>query len=321
MLTERGKVNVIKRFYFDVSSPAGFATPKRLQEFLKSQGYKIDLKTIKNFLKSQDAYTLHYKRRKKFQTRKTIAPRPGFQLQADLMDFSGIKNMNDNKSWLLTTIDVFSRLGDAEPVKTKTSKAVTEAFKKILRRQKPKNLKILQTDSGGEFLGSAFQSYLKNRGIMHMVTNSPQKASICERWNLEIRRKMYRYFTANNTLRFIEILPSILKSYNGSKHSGIGIAPINVTTKNQKKIFKKQYGEYLEKQKKVKNFKFNIGETVRIALNNKIFKKGALPQFTKERFYIYKQIPTFPPTYKLKAVKNDEIIQGIFYNFELTSST
>ena len=43
----------------------------------------------------------------------------------------------------------------------------------------------LRTDNGGEYLSSAFQNYLKERGIRHAftVTHSPQQNGASERMN------------------------------------------------------------------------------------------------------------------------------------------
>ena len=44
---------------------------------------------------------------------------------------------------------------------------------------------------------------------------------------------MYRYFTAKNTRRYIDVLPDLLHSYNSTYHRSIGIAPVEVDDTNK----------------------------------------------------------------------------------------
>ena len=39
---------------------------------------------------------------------------------------------------------------------------------------------------------------------------------------------IFRYLTSNNTNNWVNILPQITQNYNNSKHSSIGISPIDL---------------------------------------------------------------------------------------------
>ncbi len=69
------------------------------------------------------------------------------QFQADLVDMSAHSKENDNiHFFLLTCIDVYSKYAWARPLKSKTGKEVTKAFKSILKENRmPQEL---QTDKG-----------------------------------------------------------------------------------------------------------------------------------------------------------------------------
>ena len=60
-------------------------------------------------------------------------------------------------------IDAFSKHAWVEPIKTKTGKAVTEAFEKILKRAKGRKPINLQTDDGKEFYDSTFAALMKQK--------------------------------------------------------------------------------------------------------------------------------------------------------------
>ena len=47
---------------------------------------------------------------------------------------------------------------------------------------------------------------------------------------------MYRYFTAANTFRYVDVLHDLVKSYNNMYHRPIGMKPINVTKSNSKQV-------------------------------------------------------------------------------------
>ena len=72
------------------------------------------------------------------------------------------------------------------------------------------------------------------RGIIHFSTHGDTKASVVERFNRTLKQRLYRYFTAANTLKFIDILPDLVEGYNATPHRSIGKAPKQVTWKNEK---------------------------------------------------------------------------------------
>ena len=53
---------------------------------------------------------------------------------------TGLANQNDNCKYLLTVIDVLSKFAWVVPIKDKSGKTITEAFKPILSTMKPKLL-------------------------------------------------------------------------------------------------------------------------------------------------------------------------------------
>lgn len=98
------------------------------------------------------------------------------------------------------------------PLKTKTGQELVKAFQTILSSGRKPNK--LQTDQGKEFVNEHFQKFLRDKNIHFFTTNSGLKASVVERYNRTLKNKMYRYFTAKNTLRYIDVLPKLVSSYN-----------------------------------------------------------------------------------------------------------
>ena len=178
---------------------------------------------------------------------------------------------NNNYKYILTVIDVLSKYAWVEPIKAKTGENLVSAFEKIL--EKHRKPETFHSDKGTEFTNRKFQALLKKEGIRFFTTQNETKASIVERFNRTLKGKMWKYFTANNMLKYMDILQKLVKSYNHSRHRSIGMRPVDVNETNESIVWQKLYCE--EPEKPVR-FKFDIGDQVRINKTNNIrrtFKK------------------------------------------------
>ena len=68
------------------------------------------------------SYTLHKPVRKKFPTAPTLVFGRDEQWQMDLVDMQKLSKWNKGYKYMLTVIDVFSKVAWAEPLKTKSTK-------------------------------------------------------------------------------------------------------------------------------------------------------------------------------------------------------
>jgi len=85
--------------------------------------------------------------------------------------------------------------------KKKTGKTVADAFKEIFKKSKRKPEK-LWTDKDREF----YNKHVKELGVELYSTENEEKLSVVERWNRTMKEKMFKYFTANNTNKYIDVL-------------------------------------------------------------------------------------------------------------------
>ena len=67
------------------------------------------------------------------------------------------------------------------------------------------------------------------------------KAALVERFIRTTKEKIYKYFTAENTFRYIPILQDLVRSYNHTVHSTIKIAPAKVKDSNVNEIWERLY--------------------------------------------------------------------------------
>jgi Integrase core domain/Chromo (CHRromatin Organisation MOdifier) domain len=302
--------NILENIYYKTNT--GFCSAREVWLRAKCIDGSITLKNVKDWLSTQETYALHKPARRLYPRNKVLISAIDEQWQADLADLGSLSKFNDNFKFLLTCIDVFSKFAWAKPVKNKTACSISEAFEHILKSS-GRSPQKLQTDAGTEFLNKSFQSMLKKYNIAHFSTNSELKASVVERFNRTLKSRMWRYFTQNNAYRYVDELPNLLLAYNTSQHRTIGMAPCDVSKKNETQILQKCYRK---KSISPTSFKFKIGDDVRINKCKQIFEKGYTPNWSIEIFKIEKCLSRDPPVYKIKD-ELGETIQGIFYEYEL----
>ncbi|XP_043479984.1 uncharacterized protein LOC122509797 [Leptopilina heterotoma] len=123
------------------------------------------------------------------------------------------------------------------------------------------------------------------------------KASIVERFNRTLKRKMWMQFSLRGNYKWYDILPTLISNYNNTKHRTIGMKPKDVTSEDVE-ILK----ERISKLRKIplRRPKYKIGDKVR----------------TTEIFTVDQVVSTQPVTYKLKDYQ-DQPISGGFYEEEL----
>ena len=163
--------------YFDpakVGSYGGIAS-------LRYNVPRVPRKIVEQWLSEQNAYTLHKPVRVRFKRRRTVVGGRNQQWQADLVDVASLKKENDGTSFLLTVIDVFSKVARCIPLKNKSATSVSKALNGLFTDVQPL---FLQTDRGLEFYNRSVRGVLDRYGIQHFSTyNEETKASIVERFN------------------------------------------------------------------------------------------------------------------------------------------
>ena len=125
------------------------------------------------------------------------------------------------------------------------------------------------------------------------------------------KEKMWKYFSANSTNVYINVLPDLVREYNNNRHSSIKMAPTKASKKeNELRVWRNLYPDHL-KIKDIKH-KFSVGDRVRISKKKKTFEKGYTTRWTEEIFRITKVKRTSPVTYRI-ADHNGEKIEGSRY--------
>ena len=160
-------------------------------------------------------------------------------------------------------IDSFTKFGYGIPLRTKTGSEVTEAFESLFKKE---TLRFLWVDNRTEFYNSEL---LKKLDIKMYSTNNAEKVSIVKRWNRTIKTQLWKYFSANGTYKWINVIQPLIDKYNNTRHRSIGFTPIEARkVSNRDKVFETLYRKKVSERKSPPKFK--IGDQVRIILKKNL---------------------------------------------------
>ena len=134
------------------------------------------------------------------------------------------------------------------------------------------------------------------------------------RFNRTIKEKMFKYFSANNTRKCVDVLDLLVDQFNNAIHSSIQMTPKETSRKeNENKVSRNLY---LKLGDKTMPPIFSMGDNDEIANKKKTFVKG-YTQNERRSFFKISQIQLIIPlTYKITDYNGEEI-QGSLYEQEL----
>ena len=262
---------------------------------------------------SELANELHKPLRVNYKKRRVFVRSSNDIYGADLIDYSSISKQNSGFKWILMVIDCFSRYGWAISLRDKTGVEILRGLKLIY--EKNPSLK-LWVDEGKEFWNKDVQGYLKSKGVLLYSTNNKEKCSIVERWNRTIKTKLGKYFTANRSYRYVDVLQDLIDLYNATKHRSIKMTPNEAKLpKNHDRVFRNLYGARMQELGEEKA-KFKPGQKVRVALELGAFDKKYGINWTDDIYTVKEVLKTRPLTYSLLD-ENQHVLKGRYYNEDL----
>ena len=296
----------LKKFYLDPKFPGSYSGAYKFYQEVKNIHPKVTLKKVNEFLKSQDAYTLH-KRTRKPKFRRTLVFKPRDLWQIDLLDMQKYSKENDGYRYICVIIDCFSRYVWVKPLKNKTGKATVKALALLLMNERPK---FIQADQGTEFFNRDVKRMLEAFGPKLYHTYTDKKAAIVERVQRTLRGRLGRLFTKRGNFKWIDKIDDIVTAYNNTHHSSIKMKPADVDEEHIANIF------FNSLPNLKKTIKFSNGDRVRILIKKNQFAKEFEKSWSEEIFKIKIIQNTNPITYLIEDLDGEDIIGG-FYTEEL----
>ena len=306
----------LRDIYYNPST--GYQSIERLHQRAKESGLKVSKKLVKDWLKTQDTYTRYKPIIRKHKYQKTFVRDLGDQIQMDLVDMGKYKSENKGFYWILTAVEILSRYAFTIPVYRKTTESMTEAVRELLKKFNDKFGRypsIAQFDDGKEFYNVGVKNLLESYNIKYFSTSSSRKAAVVERFNRTLKTFMWKYFYANGTYKWVDVLDELTRNYNQTKHSVILMKPADVNESNKDEVWITLFGYGIDEFPRPK---FSVNDTVRISKYKNIFEKGYEANFTEEIFKVVKIFRGDPNMYALKDHEQEPII-GRFYENELSA--
>lgn len=137
--------------------------------------------------------------------------------QADLLFVKPDRGYN----YLLVVVDGGTRHFDAEPLKTKNSKEIIQAFDNIYKRPTLEQPVNLQVDAGKEFQGDVAK-WFQDQGTRIRVAKAGRhrQQALVEARNGELAKKLYKrmlreeYITGQPSNEWVGFLPQVIKRMN-----------------------------------------------------------------------------------------------------------
>ena len=305
----------ILEYYHQPGHPIAYSGINKIYNYF---GKTIPLKTIREKLKDSYSYTIH-KETKKSQRNPYYIYYKRQQFQIDLIDIQALATSNDGVKYLLTCIDVFTKKAFVRACKNKTAPEVLKQFKSIIN-EAGKKPRTLLSDKGSEIKNKIFNKYCRENGIKQIFPENEMHAAVVERFNKTFQVLLYKYLSQNNTLRYIDYLQDLVKSYNKRYHRTIKMSPNEgELSKNHPKIFMELNDRIMALRRKKRKPKYKIGDEVRIKPNRFKFRRAYDKQFLEEIFIITNIKDNMEVImYEIKDLLDEPII-GAFYEDELSA--
>ena len=269
------KEEIIEKYYRDPKY--GLSSAIKLYEILKSKGLTyatnldgITLKNIKEWLAKQEVHQVSMGRHNNYNS--FVAEGPLEQFQIDLI-YMPSSWFNKGYKYLLSCVDVFSKMGEMIPMKVRDSPTTAEAIKLLFEHLGVP--KTIYSDQGSEFKNKDVLDLLKknNVTIIFALDHGP----FIESFNKTMKNKMYKYMAYHDTDNWSDVVDILVDAYNDTPHSSTKIAPNKINSSN---IMEARMN--MMKRSKTKNYEnINVGDTVRIPVIHKV-EKGYKQQWSYE---------------------------------------
>jgi Integrase core domain len=255
-----------------------FPSKNRLYDIARKNFVKTSREQVEQFVNSQRVNELFSEQANTTQG-KFFSFEPGY-CQVDLIDFSKYKEDNDDFSWLLVLIDIYSRKAFGEAIKSKTSDDVLDGLYKIAKKIK---IIHLMSDNGIEFTNKKALEFYELNNIEHVTNNvnDHKKLAVIDRFCRTIKLALGKLFTYNNDTDWINNYKKIIDAYNDMPHSALENISPNESKDYQTMLDTKNMNIWANQ---VKN-PFQVGDIVRI-MKKDAFKKSMISNWSETTYKV-----------------------------------
>ena len=316
------RLDIIRKNYTTPGHPTAYAGITAVQNYYNGQFSRSEVESV---LHSLDAYTRHREYKQPAYYNPYYVYKQRQEIQADLIDVRAHSQKNDGYNYLLLLIDLFSRKIWVYPTKTKQGVEIRNILEEWLNNlgdnRKPKQF---NSDAGKEFKNGTVSRMMQAKNIRQTFASGTSKAAYAERANKTFQILLNKYMTDVQSLRYIDVLPDLVTSYNTRPHRSLdGMTPEEADRPEEQQhvrgiLTKNHAMRALSARKKAK---LQVGDMVRVKYLPKKLGGAARaynPQFSGEYFEIVDvNTRMMVPMYKIRSMNTGEEISDRFYSNEL----
>lgn len=212
------------------------------------------------------------------QHKRETAPHPFASVQVDLAFLPKLRSPLNHNVWgFMVVIDVFSRY---LWIKTFTNrKSLQVPLRHVLEQMKKQfNKTPMNVTGDNEFATTRLQALAGEYNFKWWFGDAHEKfrTGMSEKVISTMKNLIKRYLTHNNTTKYIDVLPQLVKNYNDTIHSSTNTRPSVAIRTEQTfpKPYQKQFTD------------LNVGDIVRVLEPRTAFTKGDVPYYSKDEYEI-----------------------------------
>lgn len=252
-----------------------------------------------NDLYNKSSISEIYKNNKYKNFKKIVAP--PFSFNVDIMHMPPYQN----KQYLLTFIDLKSRMSFLYPLKNKSMNEIIKIFKLFYESLKTKNILINSISSDSEFNNKLIIDFCNNNNIKYYffvakdehITKNSNPLGIIDRFTRTFKSMMEKFLfkmNSNNWPKYVDLVNNI---YNNLPHKSLNnLSPVKIFYSNDTK----------QTIKKPIKSQFKVFDYVRIKIPKNVFDKEGKNYFNE--------------LYRIDEIKNNKFVL-INSNFETLKRT
>ena len=234
--------NLSKIYYSTEGYWKGYSAIPKLAEKVK-----VSENEAKQWLEKQAIWQIYLPAPKYIPRPHWTVDKPNQIHQADLLFLPHDRVGRKTYKYALVVVDVASRYKDAEPLTTKESREISEAFRKIYSR-KMRYPKTLMVDPGKEFMGEVgkLMNY-HNVKIQRSEAGNHKAQAFVERANRTLGERLFSHQYAQEMISdersrvWVKRLPDILKTLNNTPTRITGKEPNEAIKLKEVDIGPKKY--------------------------------------------------------------------------------
>ena len=244
----------------------GYINASQLYKKIKHTG--ITLKQVQEWLKKQESVQITHQKSQN-SGGIPITGKPN-SYQADLTFLTDLKAHNRGYTAILCIIEITSRKAYCYPIKTKTATEISKCIHEFLE-DIDYQITYWTSDNGSEFKNKSVRKLLTDHQVNMQFADPNDKSRMgkVERFNRTIKTRIQKYFIANKSLNWIDVINDLVDNYNDTVHSRTKYSPNEVTVDIANEIRAK---ERTKGHAAIQRFhSFNIGDNVRLLNKRKVF--------------------------------------------------